>query len=137
MNLNQSIPKRMRDRCKRPMMRLLNGEVCTLMIDTKRQLVSRLNGRCIPVKNGILSYTGEIYTDCSTCRASCEIINASGYSEPGFVYEYKSRGRGVLKWKCPKCGNDVVEDCTPIDSIEKSLEVKSDPLCFSCRRKTK
>jgi hypothetical protein len=42
-------------------------------------------------------------------------------------------GQMKLKWKCPNCGNPVMEDTTPLTVTIDADIISKDPLCFVCR----
>lgn len=73
-------------------------------------------------------------TVCEKCQG-CESYSANMGLASGSV-ELMAMDAGqklALVWSCPGCGVSVSESTTPLASIEASLLVEKDPLCWRCR----
>jgi len=98
--------------------------------------MSMLPCRFNPLTGETVNISGQSIEDCNDCDGcgtkSYEITSAILLGDYNFRVT-NIGGNFRLVWDCPKCGQVTSEDCTPLDAIPLSEEVRGDPLCFTCR----
>lgn len=71
---------------------------------------------------------------CVGCDGCDARLGQLGLADDG-VSLSMSAGALNLVWKCPGCGCEVSEETTALGSLKQVAEVRSDGLCYRCRRR--
>lgn len=90
-----------------------------------------------PATGKVVNFSGQEVDDCAGCSCQTKgFVLTSGIIGNELNFRVTNIGCDFrLEWDCPDCGVTTHEDCTPLDAIPLSEEIRSDALCCSCRGK--
>lgn len=87
------------------------------------------------VRGKMANYSGQSIQNCSSC-SGCTTKSYSQHA--GVIDDFRVVMIGedvTLRWSCPSCGLEVVEEVKPLFAIDIASEIQNDPLCYTCRCK--